>query len=164
MLSTEDHELFKTYYHSETKYYIDRLERYLDGKTNSFNVKMLFISVLYLSYRKMFKWVGIFFLVSFVFGLLQSVFLSGLLSDFVDYDTAYAIEKLTDLAFLIVFASYTNRLYIEKSIRDIDKIKAQTSDHEERLKLAAKTGGVNWVVPLILILVPMLIWAYLANS
>lgn len=163
MLSPQDHALFKTYYHAETKYYIDRLEKYLDGKPQSFNLKALFISYLYLCYRKMFKWAIIFFLISVAIGIVQSILFSGPLSEFVDYDTAYTIEMLIDLIFFIIIAAYTNRLYIEQSIRDIEKIKTQTPDHEQRLKLAAKTGGVNWIVPFTLITLFMLAWAFLAN-
>ncbi|GAB5527416.1 MAG: hypothetical protein Roseis2KO_52880 [Roseivirga sp.] len=164
MLSPEDHELFKAYYHTETKYYIDRLERYLAGKTNSFNLKALLISYLYLCYRKMFKWAVVFFLISWIIGIIQSFFLSDLIFDSFDPNTAYNIEMIIDIIILVGIAAYTNRLYIEQSIRDIDKIKAKTEDHNQRVLLATKAGGVNWVVPLSLITLFMLLWAFLANT
>lgn len=163
MLSPEDHELFKAYYQTETKYYIDRLERYLAGKTNSFNLKALLISYLYLCYRKMFKWAAIFFLISWVISIIQSIFLSELIFGFLDQDSAYAIETIIDLIIFIGIAAYTNRLYIEQSIGDIDKIKAKTEDHDQRVKLAIKAGGVNWIVPFSLITLFILVWALLAN-
>lgn len=163
MLSPEDHALFKAYYQTETKYYIDRLEKYLNGQSHSFNIKALLISYLYLCYRKMFKWAGIFFLISFAISIIQSIFLSGLIDNFVSYNTSIAIEKVIDLVFFVVIGAYTNRLYLEQSIRDIDRIKKQTSDHEERLRLAAKKGGVNWVVPFALIVFLISIWAIVAN-
>lgn len=162
MLSPEDHALFKAYYQNETAYFIKHLERYLNGKRNSFNIKALFLNIFYLCFRKMYKWAIIFILISIILGSMIKLVFSGFFVQ-MSYNTLMGINQLLNLIFIIAIASYTNKLIIEESIRDIVKIKEQTTDHDERLRLATKKGGVNWIVPFLLFTGLLFFWHWLSN-
>lgn len=162
MLSPEDHALFKAYYHNETAYYIKRLERYLEGKRYSFNIKAFFLSVFYLSYRKMYKWIVIYLLAALIIGVMQSLVFLGFYEQ-MSQSTLTGINQLFKLIFLLVLAFYANKIYIEESIRGMIEIKEKTTDHKERLRLAAKKGGVNWIAPFLLLVGFLFLWSWLAN-
>lgn len=76
MLTEEEKRLYQAYYHTNTQYYMRLLERYLAGKKYSINIKVFFVHVFFMCYRKMYQWVLIFFLVSVgAFAIKDSVFL-----------------------------------------------------------------------------------------
>ena len=147
MLTEEDIRLYRAYYHTNTSYYMRLLERYHAGKKFSFNIKVFFIHIFFMCYRKMYRWVFVFFLVSVgVFTVKDRVFLS--------YSVPIKIQLAIDYTMrfieLLVLGFLVNKLYIQDSIKHIQQIKRSTNDPELQLKMAAKKGGVNWVIPFIL--------------
>lgn len=67
------------------------------------------------------------------------------------FDTERQVEYVTKLFWAIVMGLTVNRFYIQYSIQVIQRIKRSTDDFDEQLRLAAKKGGVNWLVPFILV-------------
>ena len=155
MLTVEDHALFKAYYQNNSKYYIRLLEKYLEGQKHSFNVRVLLLTIFYISYRKMYGWLVILFLMNFVTSILVDIFF---VTENLSTDTYQAISVSFRLVFALVAASFTNSIYIGRSIKHMQQIRRSTDDHEERLKMARKKGGVDWVSPFIILILVFFVY------
>ncbi len=149
MLTVEDHALFKAYYQNNSSYYIRLLEKYLEGQKHSFNVSALLLSVLFVSYRKMYGWLLMLYLINLGGSILiDHLYLHLELTD----DSYRAAESVYGLILALIAASFTNSIYIGRSIKHMQQIRRSTDDHEERLEMARKKGGVDWVGPFIILI------------
>ena len=149
-LTEQQKEIFEAYYYKNSEYYIERLEKYINNEKNTFSIKGFFLGLFWMSYRKMYKIVIIIFLILLFETYLEEILYAyNLMPEF--------LYQLLGKAGLIIWGTIygfiANRLYIAKSIKDIDKISNSYSDIEQCKERAKLKGGVNWFAPFVLLLI-----------
>ncbi len=127
-------------------YYLKRFESFDDrggGINSSWNWAAFFFTGLWVLYRKMY---------ADFFALLGIAFISGLIIDFLLFDS-----PLTDLIFNVLwyfgFGIYGNALYYRHTTRKIATARTTLPDAEKMLSYIQSKGGVHvWVIWLFLII------------
>ena len=145
MLTDERKELFHHYFQKNSDYYTRQIELYEENGKCSFSVAAFFLGVIWMAYRKMYVTVLIIIGILIAEGIIEEALLDfGIIS----YKTYEIIDKLFLLIWSFVIGAISNRLYIKQSIRKVNKILETNDDAEIINNEISRKGGINWLAPL----------------
>ncbi len=153
-ISENNKDLFKLYFQRNSDYYVEQMEGFEQKGKYTFSVKAFFLGIFWMSYRKMYKTILIIIAIILAESFLEEVFLIyGVISE-----SAYLIiDKISMLIWGFAIGSLSNKLYISKCTKDINKILSHHSNEEGINEEIKRKGGVNWAAPFVLLTLLMLI-------
>ena len=134
----DDHALKKAFIGKNQDYYIDAWTKIKNGDAFSFHWPAFFLVVFWLCYRKMYLEGAILILIIFIETYISDMLIA-------KFGAHVFIHYGIQIAYSIAAAILANKIYLNSTKRKIAKIKALTTDKEERLALAIKAGGTSWV-------------------
>ena len=150
MLTEDNKELYEQYFQKNSDYYIDQMESYKERGRYSFSVAAFFLGIFWMAYRKMYLYIliiiGIIYAETFIEELLFNL-------NIISGNTYEIIDKLSMLVWGFVIGAISNRLYISKSQKTIQKILEENSKEDQVNDLISRKGGTSWIAPILLLIV-----------
>jgi hypothetical protein len=152
-LSENNKDLFRLYFQRNSDYYIEQMEGFEQNGKYTFSVKAFFLGIFWMSYRKMYKTILIIVAIILAQSFLEEAMLTyGVMSE----STYLIIDKISMLIWGFVIGSISNKLYISKCKKDINKILSHHSNEEGINEEIKRKGGVNWAAPFVLLVLLLL--------
>ena len=146
MLTEEDKRIYELYFQKNSEYYIEELERFRESGRCSFSLKALLLGVFWMGYRKMYLHILIFLGIVVAEYLIEELLLNLNVISVTTYDL---LDSLSIIVYAILIGLFANRLYIKKSIRDVDTILRRDISTDSSENLIHKKGGTSWLFPVV---------------
>ena len=148
MLTENNREIFEKYYQNSPSYYIKQLESYQESGKCSFSVAAFFLGLFWMAYRKMYR------VVLIIIGIiLAETIIEEMLLNFnvISPDAYEVIDRLSMLVWGGVIGIISNKLYIKRSIKDVEEVLSNNYNDNDINDSITRKGGVNWIAPFILL-------------
>jgi hypothetical protein len=143
-------DLFKAFFTQESKYYIDKLDKFEQGKKYSFNFWAGFLGVIWFCYRKMYIQGLIVFLSALTLATITGILIS-LFNPYDESNIQYN-QFINWIISFIILGFICNTLYIKKSKKTLDefisKHDLENFDNSKVNELREK-GGTSLIYALI---------------
>ena len=136
----EDSLYYKTFFGRSSDYYEERYDRFCTGESVTFNPYAFFLGVFWLSYRKMYIELIIWFLIVTV---IESILFFA-----IDIDNP-SLDRLFNLFWLGIIGCSANYFYFIKARRTVSKAKEMYANTGEQLDYLEREGGTSYIGPVI---------------
>ncbi len=150
MLTEDNRELLEKYFDKESDYYIEQMEGFNESGKYSLHIEACFLGILWMAYRKMYSHILIIIGIIFVLRFIEKLLLDSYIISFNTYDI---INKISWYVSIALFGTLSNRLYLTKSRKKIEKILNKNLNKAQIDELIAESGGVSKIAPYILLFV-----------
>ena len=141
---------FTSYFGRTPEYYTKRVEWYLQGKRNSFNIYAFFFNNAWLFFRKMYK---PFFLIILAFFILVIIAETLLLLGVISSSTHSDLNILYFFLVPTVTGCFANRWYIKRSIKAVEEAIANTDENFNANEYLEKKGGTSMTALIIFLII-----------
>ncbi len=142
-----DDDLFQAYFGTKAEYYNGVLEKIKANKIIVFGVFPFLFSIFWMLYRKMYLYGFVLtIIISIVSEFAESIYISNYNN--VNHTTITIVQNLS---IAIIFGLFGNWLYISDAQRKINKLKIKCNNENNLIEKIKKDGGTNWLAPLILL-------------
>jgi hypothetical protein len=157
MLMEDKGELLNIYFRRNSDYYIGQMNKYEERGKCSFSVAAFFLGIFWMAYRKMYVHILIVFGIISVETLIrETLYYINVISTSI-YEI---IDNLFPLILALVIGFLSNRFYIIKTKRAIQKILTENNNEEVIKGLVSKKGGTNLAAPFLLLLIFVLLFCF----
>jgi hypothetical protein len=150
MLTEHNREHYESYFQNNADYYIGQIERHNKRGTYSFNAAAFFLGLFWMMYRKMYTHVILVIGIIYVEMRTEEMLLN---ANLISYETYELVDKFSMLAWAILWGFLSNRLYISKSHKVIERVLAENQNEEEINASLTRKGGTSWVATIALLLI-----------
>ena len=148
MLTEDNKELYENYFQENADYYINQMKKFNQRGRCSFSIPAFFLGFFWMAYRKMYLHVLIITGIVIVEGFIEEALYE---YGFISIETYEAIDLVSRIAWGIAIGFLSNRLYIMKSQKAVNRIMKEHSDKEYRIQALTKKGGTSLVAPVLLL-------------
>ncbi len=150
-----DIELYKSFFQKRDDYYLEKLDKYYQGKKFTFNYATLIFGIFWFLYRKMYIEAIIIYSLISLESLFENLFLKRLIGE----ERTVIFSLCVTVLFIITTGFSGNLLYLKKAMRIVSKAKKKYPDFENQNSYVAKKGGTSFIVISIVIISLVLILA-----
>lgn len=141
---------FNSYFGRSPEYYTKRVEWYLQGKRNSFNIYAFFFNCCWLFFRKMYK---PFFLILLAFFILIIIVEALLLFGVISNSTYSDLNILYYILLPTVTGCFANKWYIKRSIKAVENAITNSADNFSASEYLEKKGGTSTTALIIFLII-----------
>lgn len=148
---------YHTFFQERSSYYIDKVNKYKEGKKFTFNIAAFFFGFIWFTYRKMYLEAFLLFLFIVVEGIIEASILSTL-----SQEESSAVGLVMTVLMGAALGFLGNYLYIRKAERTIRKALQKENDPQKIDEYLHRKGGTSYLF-IIAILVMVIAFVIMNN-